>query len=307
LKNGRRNTIIHILNVDEFRFLYIKLLSKISAGSLKVIKHIFYPYPYVKTTPSCIAHIRGNILRSDFLDGITLSSELVNSYLKMIDVKNSKIHFINIPVDEEFFFPSELVRHQARLRINIPIDKKVVLYIGQIEPVRGAFELLRAFKMIVQDFPAKLVFATPCSEYEKKFWTKFNKLIKELNIQDHLIIIGRVENINELYNIADVVVLPFQGPYKITDPPLTVLEALSCAKPLITTPYGTIKFIVKNQINGFISSPAAEEIASTVSEVFNMDEEDLSKIKQRARETILTKFSLKVVGRQLVRLYSLYR
>jgi glycosyltransferase involved in cell wall biosynthesis len=302
IRGENKKALIHIFNIDELRFLLTKLSPKYSCT--KFIKHVFYPYSYVRTAPSIIAQVRNKILGLNTFDALTTNSKLVAAYLKTIGVENKKIYFINTPVDENLLFPSQVIAQRARIENNIPLNDKVILYIGQIESVRGTFELLKAFKSIVRLHSTKLVFASPNTKYERIFLPSFYKLIKELDLQTHVSIIGYVKDVNKVYNLADIVVLPFQGPYKITDPPLTILETLSCAKPLITTPYGTVKQIIKDQVNGFFTGPTAEEIASVLYRVLNMKEEELASVKKCARETILRNYSLEVVGKQLIKLYS---
>jgi glycosyltransferase involved in cell wall biosynthesis len=116
--------------------------------------------------------------------------------------------------------------------------------------------------------------------------------------------VGPSENIEEIYNLADVVVLPFQRPYWV-DPPLVLLEAMSSGAVVVTTSVGAISDVVRNRENAVVvKTGSREDLADAIVGILESPNESM-KMARKARETILRDYSYEAVGKKLLDLYEL--
>ncbi|UCG54304.1 MAG: glycosyltransferase family 4 protein, partial [Dehalococcoidia bacterium] len=109
------------------------------------------------------------------------------------------------------------------------------------------------------------------------------------------------ERMNEIYNMADVYVLP--SLYE--NCPSTILEAMACCLPIISTPVGDVINILPEG-NPIIPSRDVPKLKEAIEEVIRMNKlnrELLEHIKnlnlQRARES----FSTSGIAQKLLQLY----
>lgn len=124
-------------------------------------------------------------------------------------------------------------------KYKIPENHMIFTFTGRLNPEKGVKELLNAYKM-ANPKNSKLVIAGSYyfgsgikSEYEKELVE-----IAE-DIKDEIVFTGNIdyEDMPYMYAASDVIILPSIW----NDPaPLTVIESITCGKPLITTYSGGI-------------------------------------------------------------------
>lgn len=129
---------------------------------------------------------------------------------------------------------------QLRKELGLGNTDAIVLFAGRLSPEKGVKELLKAFGQ-VKFQSARLVIAGGCFFGDKSVASSYETEIKALvrQLGDKVIFTGYIdyEKMPLVYQIADIVVLP-----SLWNEPagLTVMEALACGRPLITTRSGGI-------------------------------------------------------------------
>jgi glycosyltransferase involved in cell wall biosynthesis len=127
-------------------------------------------------------------------------------------------------------------------------------------------------------------------------------MIKDLGLNENLLFTGPSSNVEELYNMADVVVLPFERPYWL-EPPLVLLEAMSCGVPVVSTNVGAINELIKNGENGLLTSPNdPTDLAESISKLIG-NRDFSEKVAKNACGTIVQSYSYEVIGKKLSDLY----
>jgi glycosyltransferase involved in cell wall biosynthesis len=162
---------------------------------------------------------------------------------------NSK-YVIPIPnsVDIKKFSPAnQEEKYLLRQRLEISQNERVVIFTGRLVTYKGLPLLLRVWKKIQQEHSnVRLLLLGSggldihsCEEYLKKF-VRLNKLSNSVQFM------GTVENVHDYLRASDIFVFPSENEAF----PLSLIEAMACGLPVISTSAGGIKDVLVDGING---------------------------------------------------------
>jgi glycosyltransferase involved in cell wall biosynthesis len=193
-------------------------------------------------------------------DAIVVYGEHVKTYLVEQGIQKEKIFVAAHAVDNSLYSLPLSPQDTARLKAHLSLEgRKVVLYLGRLEEIKGLDYLIRAFACLSLD-DAVLVLAGdgPLSK-------SLMALAQELGIQTKTRFAGYVspEDTPLYYAIADVFVLP-----SVTMPTgketwgLVVNEAMNRGLPVIATEAvgAAAGGLVQSGVNGFVV-PERDSIA----------------------------------------------
>ncbi len=125
------------------------------------------------------------------------------------------------------------------------------------------------------------------------------RLVKRLDLEEHVMLTGFRSDVANLLNCSDVVVLCSET----ESAPLTLLEGMSSGLPVIATRVGGIPEIVDDGVNGFlVQSKNPEAIAERVLEL-NADPELRRRIGEAARARVLERYTAEKVVGQYMEIY----
>ena len=160
-----------------------------------------------------------------------------------------------------------LSREDARTKLQIKQDEKIVLFVGTLRPVKGLKYLIQAMGIITkQDAGVKLLLIGDGEEREY-----LENLAKQLDLKEEVIFAGKVPNeeVPQYTAASDLFVLPSLS----EGFPVTVLEAMASGLPIVTTNVKGLPEIVKEGENGFLVEPRnPEQIAEKVLLLLGNDE-----------------------------------
>ncbi len=98
---------------------------------------------------------------------------------------------------------------------------------------------------------------------------RLEKMARELNLTDHVRFLGVVDNVPTLLNAFDLSVL--SSVHEAF--PITLLEAMAAARPVVATDVGSVSEIVEDGVNGFLVPPRApEQLAQAMLRVLKQPE-----------------------------------
>lgn len=207
---------------------------------------------------------------------------------------NSKIRVIPGGVDLSNFpetMDTSDIDRKYKLR-----GKKLVLFSGKLTKYKGVRYLIQAAKKI-----NGIVGITGDGPERKNL----ENLTRELRLRN-VLFFGFIGNhdLIELYYRADVCVVP-----SVWDEPLglVVLEAMAAKTPVVVTRKGGIPLAVKDGVNGFFVRPRnVKEIAEKVN-ILLSNEQLRKKIGERARQTIVERFTWEEIAVRFERMYYEFR
>ncbi len=240
------------------------------------------------------------------MDAITCNHAEDSEILKKIGIKENKIHIIPSGLNVANYLnvvnrisDQDLNEIKTRYQLKSPI----LFYIGRLVERKGCHFLLKTMPIVLDRFPtAKLIVVGEGPE-EKKF----HNLVKDLNIQDHVIFTGYIEPLSKqllsLYKIADVQILPSFS----ESMPVVVMEGLLFGVPQLVTDRHFAKWIQYHgdplyiSINPTNTSDFAEKIISTLE-----NEEYRKKIKRVGPEFVQNELDWSKLTSRIFNLYKTF-
>ena len=265
--------------------------------------HVFSLYGKV-TGKNVIAQFFGNPnfnilkrIRTPKIVDTYLTTSIETDWFRDLGVTN--FQSVNPPINTSVFSPKDKIT--ARRYFNLPEDKFIVLYIGNLRHVRFAPDFLKEVAFLGDSNNLLVIF----TNYLDDYWQNSN-LLHDNNVVLRKDILSEDQKAL-LYNAVDAFILPFSRTlmsYKhvfIIDPPITMLEAMSCGVPVIAPDVFSIPKIIKNGYNGYIT-PLGD--FKTIDEILHdLSKENNKELSINARKAILNDFSYEKGALRMMQIY----
>jgi glycosyltransferase involved in cell wall biosynthesis len=184
----------------------------------------------------------------------------ISKYSVFPIINNKKVEVILNGINFEKFYNCKKSKNKEYINI---------LMVGILNDNKGQYEALEILKYLDKKF--RLIIVGDGEDREK-----IEKYIQNNNLKNRVILTGKINNVIDYYSQADI--LLFMS--KNEGLPLTILEAMACGIPVLTTNVGGIGEIIKNNVNGiFINRNNKKEIADIIKKVIENDELKLTLIR----------------------------
>ena len=175
---------------------------------------------------------------------VAVSKNLKKYLIEKIKVIPSDISVIFNGVDVDRFFPCE-EEISNRLKHEFGLNGIVIGAIGNLYPVKGHIHLIRAARLIVDEFDeANFVVIGKKTDYS----SILQEEVKRLRLTDRFRFLGFNEDIPQLMHLIDIFVLP-SNEETIS---IATLEALASSKPVVATRCGGPEEIITDGKHGFL-------------------------------------------------------
>lgn len=210
---------------------------------------------------------------------------VLNSYLKRELIDNYSILEKRILISPDGVdlkkFNNSIPKNEARKRLSLSIDKKIILYTGHLYRWKGTDVLAEASKLFKDDF--EFVFVGGTQTDLKSFREKYSKY-------DNVKIIGqRSHSEIPLYlSSADVLVLPNSGKEKISrfyTSPLKLFEYMASGIPIVASSLPSIREILNEDNSCLAEADNSEALARVIKEVLAYEDFG-NKISEQALEDV---------------------
>jgi len=209
--------------------------------------------------------------RADYIIAV---SEDLKKDIALLGIENNKISMIPNGIDTDLF----KLRSKALIRkkLKLPLDKKIILFVGRLTKDKGISYLIQAFNKLDHSFLLLLIGFGPDKPFFRKI-TEKNNNITFLGEKEH-------DQVAEYMNASDVFILPSLSEGR----PNVILEAMASGLPIIATNVGGIPEMMQGNKNGFlIKKSNVNDIITAVRKIFDnpsktkkMKLSNLKKIKE---------------------------
>ena len=198
-----------------------------------------------------------------------------------------------VPIPELTTYESS--RLEIHYRLGVPRHALVVGIFGRIHPGKGHEVLMQAIAAMKDDnidIHAIVVGVGPKLENLKR-------LCDSLAISHRIHFTGYVDDVNAYYAACDLCVVPsFKESL-----PLTALEAMAMAKPVIASNTGDLPRVIRNGIDGFIFPPGDTSALHQALRRAAIDRDALRSMSASARNRIIREFSISSMVNHLQTLF----
>jgi len=169
---------------------------------------------------------------SFFTDVIVVTSNNTKRNLTSMKINKNKIKYIPVGVNLALFKPLNR-SGEIKTKLNIHPDRNIILFAGDISPWKGLDIFLKSVSTVSKKYPNILciIMTKGLYEHERERRKEITNFIKSRDIEEYIYILGKYNNIQEIYEISDIVVFPFVSSFSVMDIPLSLLEAMAMGKP----------------------------------------------------------------------------
>ena len=202
------------------------------------------------------------------VDGFITMSEKVLQDLHQF-AKGKPARFVPHPLYDNF--GEKINKEEARKKLNIDTDDRVILFFGFIRKYKGLDILLQAMKLLKQIPSVQNIKLLIAGEFYEDA-ANYTALLNNDAIKDKLIIHTEFipDSMVKYYLCAaDCVVQPYRNATQSGVTPL----AYHFEIPMIVTNVGGLPSLVPDKKVGLVAEPNAESIAEKVKEYFDLGEE----------------------------------
>jgi len=189
------------------------------------------------------------------------ASQLADLY----DSDPGRIRVVAPGVDHAFFGPGH--RPQARRALGLPPDVPLLLFVGRIQPLKGADVAVRTLAALAAYPDAHLVIVGgPSGPRGEEHMAHVEEIVRRHGVDDreHLVPPQPHELLSTYYRAADVCVVPSRS----ESFGLVALEAAACGTPVVAGAVGGLTTLVDDGHTGYlVEDPTPEAFAHAVGRV----------------------------------------
>ena len=201
-------------------------------------------------------------------------------------IPRRKVEVIYNGVDVERFRPMEVEVEGAR----------PIVVMSRIEKLKDILNMIEAMGYVSREAPE-----VKCEIYgpivDEKYFKACLRRAYELKVLDKILFMGSTDKPEIAYNRAEAVVQPSLS----EGFPFTVIEAMSCGKPVVATNVGGVKEAIADA--GIVVPPRSpRDLADAILRLHG-DEDLRKRLGERARERVLKLFSRRRFIEEYRRLY----
>lgn len=183
-------------------------------------------------------------------------------------VPEKKLHVVYNGVDTSLFYPVEAV--DAKTKLGLPLNERVLLFVGNFLPVKNQELLLGAFAGLAQqkdhqNIRLVMVGGGPLE-------AEIRQLAKDLGVETKITFAGRKtpSEVAIYMQASELLVLSSHN----EGVPNVVLEAFASGRPVVTTDVGGIHEVLKEDYLGCLTKPGDKvALVAALSRVLNRPNE----------------------------------
>jgi glycosyltransferase involved in cell wall biosynthesis len=195
-------------------------------------------------------------------DAIIAVGRQLADTVEALGIPASKVHVVYQGVDEALFSPGSAT--EARRRLGIPEEGKVLISVGSLIPVKGIDVLLQAMSRMTTRHRDVRLFLVGDGAGRGDL----EKLTARLGLESVVRFVGKVEQagLPDWYRAADLTVLASRS----EGVPNVLRESLACGTPFVATRVGGVGEIAAGTTNRLVAAEdpgaLAEAIAASLDE-----------------------------------------
>ena len=228
--------------------------------------------------PTLHSIIRYSIEQSDGVTAVSKALRAETLKLLGIDKDIQTIHNFYSPKD-----PTKS-RKEVRAELGVQEDELLLMHLSNLRPVKRVEDLLRIVSRL-KDRPIKLAILAGAS------FGEYAKQVKELDIEEQVIVRQNVSDIHNYLPAADVGVYTSE----MESFGMGILESMSYGLPVLATRVGGVPEVVDEGASGYLYDVGDIDGFVSGVEELRQDADKRAKLGKAAREKAAREFCTKVI------------
>lgn len=219
-------------------------------------------------------------------DRVTAVSDALAKQTYELLEPNQQIDTVYNFIDERIYTKKN-VQH-LKNEYGIQANEKVMIHVSNFRKVKRVSDVVETFDRVLKHVKAKLLLVGDGPEM-----TAVLQLVKKLKLQENVLFLGKQENLDELYSLSDLMLLPSEK----ESFGLVLLEAMACGVPCIGTNIGGIPEVIDQGKTGFVCEIGdIDDMADKAISLF-LDESLHQRMAHQGKVVVSEKFhSTKIVS-----------
>jgi glycosyltransferase involved in cell wall biosynthesis len=243
--------------------------------------------------------VRNKILRD--ADAFVAISSPIARELISNNLSPDVIREIPNSVDTLKFCPvRKKVKRKLRQKLTIPQSHKIVAFTGRLVSYKGLPLLLRVWRKMHQMHRNLTLLLVGTGGLDMHNCEQELKDYVEVNgLHPSVLFTGAVDNVHEYLKASDLFVFPTeQEAFGIS-----VIEAMACGLPVISTVVGGVKDILQHRKNGIVIEPGNFQQLYDSLYLLISDASLSASLGESARQTVQQRYSLEIVAQEYTDLF----
>ena len=207
-------------------------------------------------------------LASYFIKGcdafVTMSKAVMNDLEKFTNTSHKK--YLLHPLYTAF--GDKIPKQEARLKLNLKQDDRVILFFGLIRKYKGLDLLIEAFSLLKANPHHKLLIAGEFYEDKQPYFD----LISKYKLEEQIILLNQFipnDDVKYYFSAADIVALPYRS---ATQSGVTQVS-FHFEVPTLVTNVGGLGEIIPHNVAGYVVEPNPQAIATSLEDYFENNKE----------------------------------
>lgn len=242
-----------------------------------------------------VLHLHGSPLEINYIcelilekekNLIAVSNKVANKWIEF--GAHPEIKICTNAIDDSVFFPDPTVEKDTDL-----------VFVGRLIPIKGVQHILEALKILKDNYNLHLTFSVVGDGPYKE---QLEKLTEQWGLEKQVTFHGTVsqEQLIKAYRSAKIAVLPSFDKEGIMS---TLLEAVSCGTPAITTKGTSMEEFAKNNENALLVEPeSATDLSDKIYQLLT-DKKLASRLRENGLKAVKEQYLWLAKAKQLINLY----
>ena len=268
------------------------------------LKPLVKKMPVVLTVHDCLSHYNHFVSKDSFMrknlhipDRLIVLFEKGKKWLsERWEINDDKIDVIPhgiMPVR------NQTEKTEARRKLDLPEDRKIILFFGSIRPNKGLDVLLKSMQDVIRFNPYALLLVAGALPRGESF-ESYSLLIEKFNLSENIktfIEFIPDEDVDLYFSTSDIVVLPY---LQFESQSGVLFRAYAHKKPVITSNSGAMGEIVYSDKTGEVAeSGNVKSLASAINKVLK----NLKNYQSSYTPDLENKYDWERIGRQTLQSY----
>ena len=200
---------------------------------------------------------------------------------------------VEIPLGLELEpFTRPVDRGTARSRLGLPPSGPVVAIVARLVPIKNVALFLEALRLVGDDVTGLVV-----GDGEQRGWLESRSA--ELGLASRCRFVGWRRDVREVYAASDLVVLTSLN----EGSPVSLLEAMAAARPVVATAVGGVPDVVTDGVNGtLVPSGDAPALAAAITGLLH-DNATRDRLAIAGRTAVFPRYDVSRLVEDITRLY----